>query len=62
MNRAFSKALTDISVKVGSDGSRNIGGAAMDRENNIGQRYNNNNSNGKNFDRLYFNFLCLSVL
>ena len=38
---AWAKALSDISVKVGSDGSRNVGGAAMDRENG-GSRYNNN--------------------
>ena len=38
---AWAKALSDISVKLGSDGSRNVGGAAMDRENG-GSRYNNN--------------------
>ena len=45
---AWARALSDISVKVGSDGSRNVGGAAMDRENSVsgGNRYNNNNGNG----------------
>ena len=42
----WARALSDISVKVGSDGSRNVGGAAMDRENSGGNRYNNNNGNG----------------
>ena len=44
---AWAKALSDISVKVGSDGSRNVGGAAMDRENGGStSRYNNNNNSG----------------
>ncbi|XP_066925968.1 nuclear RNA export factor 1-like [Clytia hemisphaerica] len=48
MAGTFFKAMSDISVKVGSDGSRNVGNnAAMDREDKGGRGFQRNDNGGR---------------